>query len=130
MLLAAGLSLLLGQLAHLLLDITELALQPLVLLLLPVLSGRTLIPLLCQLLHVLLQPRGQALRSGGHGVTPDSPPGPLTLQQHPARAHTRTDPMPMNLQKELEEKTPCQGQGRGRTTAGALSNWKNRFNCV
>lgn len=75
-LLAAGLRLLLGQLAHLLLDVAELSLQPLVLLLLPVLGSRALIPLLCQLLHVLLQPCGQALRNDGRGVTPDPPMDP------------------------------------------------------
>lgn len=74
MLLAAGLCLLLGQLAHLLLDIAKLPLQPLVLLLLPVLSSRALIPLLRQLLHVLLQPCGQALWSSRHGVTLYPPP--------------------------------------------------------
>lgn len=69
MLLAACLGLLPGKLAHLLLGVSELPLQPLVLLLLPVLSGRALVSFLRQLLHVLLEPAGQALdRSVGRAT--------------------------------------------------------------
>lgn len=61
MLLAAGLSFLPGKLAHLLLGVTELSLESLVLFLLTVLSGSALVPFLSQLLHVFLEPIGQAL---------------------------------------------------------------------
>lgn len=61
MLLAAGLCFLPGKFPHLLLGVPELSLEPLVLLLLAVLSCSTLVPLLSQLLHVLLEPIGQAL---------------------------------------------------------------------
>lgn len=61
MLLAASLSFLPGKLAHLLLGITKLSLEPLVLLLLTVLSCSALVPFLSQLLHVFFEPTGQAL---------------------------------------------------------------------
>lgn len=61
MLLAAGLCFLLSKFSHLLLGVPELSLEPLVLLPLAVLSCSTLVPFLSQLLHVLLEPIGQAL---------------------------------------------------------------------
>lgn len=61
MLLAASLSFLPGKLAHLLLGVTKLSLEPLVLLLLTVLSCSALVPFLSQLLHVFFEPTGQAL---------------------------------------------------------------------
>lgn len=51
---AAGFRLLLGQLAHLLLDVTDLPLEPLVLLFLSVFAVAALVSLLCQFLQVLL----------------------------------------------------------------------------
>lgn len=61
MLLAAGLCFLPGKFTHLLLGVPELPLEPLVLLLLAVLSCSALVPFLGQLLHVLLEPIGQSL---------------------------------------------------------------------
>lgn len=61
MFLAASLGFLPGKLAHLLLGVTKLSLEPLVLLLLTVLSCGALVPFLSQLLHVFFEPTGQAL---------------------------------------------------------------------
>lgn len=61
MFLAAGLGFLSGKLAHLLLGVTKLSLKPLVLFLLTVLSCSALVPFLSQLLHVFLEPIGEAL---------------------------------------------------------------------
>lgn len=72
MLLATGLALLLGQLAHLLLHVPHLPLHALVLLLFPVLRRHTLVPLLSHLLQVLLEAADQGLRVGGKSeiITP------------------------------------------------------------
>lgn len=65
MFLAAGLRLLLGQLAHLLLDVADLPLEPLVLLLLSVFAVAALVSLLRQLLQVLLDAGHKALHREG-----------------------------------------------------------------
>lgn len=62
---AAGLRLLLSQLAHLFLDVADLPLEPLVLLLLPVLAAAALVSLLRQLLQVLLDAGHKALHGEG-----------------------------------------------------------------
>lgn len=67
MFLAAGLGLLLGQFAHLLLDVADLPLQTFVLLLLSVLAAAALISFLRQLLQVLLQTSYEALGSDTTG---------------------------------------------------------------
>lgn len=64
---AAGLRLLLSQLAHLFLDVADLPLEPLVLLLLPVLAAAALVSLLRQLLQVLLDAGHEALHVVGVG---------------------------------------------------------------
>lgn len=61
MLFATGLSFLLGQLGHLLLDVADLPLHALVLLFLAVLAGWALVSLLSHLLQVLLQPCHKSL---------------------------------------------------------------------
>lgn len=62
MFLAAGFRFLLGQLGHLLLDVSNLPEETLVLLLLPVLAGTALVSFLSQLLEILFQPRYKTLQ--------------------------------------------------------------------